>query len=135
MKHRSTSLTLPGFWSPILRINFRLSCHCASIRDSFTEHFKNDLLWLITLRGVKVRESLRNRGYIDNPLCASCPGVESIDHCFRACLRVNAVCVFFLPLLSLLLAQLGGSAIPRQRVAGTRQASFPQPNSKNQFNI
>ena len=106
MKHRSTSLTLPGFWwSPILRIDFRLSCHWASVRDSFAEHFKNDLLWLITLRAVKVRESLSNWGYIDNPLCASCPRVESIDHCFRACLRVNAVCVFFLPLLSLLLAQ------------------------------
>ena len=32
-------------------------------------------------------------------------------------------------------AALGGSAIPRQPVAGTRQASFPQPSSKNQFNI
>ena len=32
-------------------------------------------------------------------------------------------------------ATLGGSAIPRQPVAGTRQASFPQPSSKNQFNI
>ena len=106
MKHRSTSLPLPGFWwSPILRIDFHLSCHWASVRDSFTEHFQNDLLWLITLRAVKVRESLRNWGYIDNPLCASCPRVESIDHCFCACLRINAVCVFFLPLLSLLLAQ------------------------------
>ena len=32
-------------------------------------------------------------------------------------------------------AALGGSAIPRQPVAGTRQASFPQPGFKNQFNI
>ena len=32
-------------------------------------------------------------------------------------------------------ATLGGSAIPRQTVARTRQASFPQPSSKNQFNI
>ena len=31
-------------------------------------------------------------------------------------------------------AALGGSAIPRQPVAGTREASFPQPSSKNQFN-
>ena len=30
---------------------------------------------------------------------------------------------------------LGGSAIPKQPVAGSRQASFPQPSSKNQFNI
>ena len=29
---------------------------------------------------------------------------------------------------------LGGSAILRQPVAGTRQASFSQPGSKNQFN-
>ena len=128
MKHRSTSLTLPGFWwSPILRIDFCLSCHWASVRDSFTEHFKNDLLWLITLRAVKVRESLRNWGYIDNPLCASCPCVESIDHCFRACLRVNAACVFFLPLLSLLLAQpfpLCGASI------FFFQLSFPNDKSR-----
>ena len=32
-------------------------------------------------------------------------------------------------------ATLGGSAIPRQPVAGRREASFPQPSSKNQFNI
>ena len=32
-------------------------------------------------------------------------------------------------------ATLGGSAISRQPVAGTRQASFPRPSSKNQFNI
>lgn len=52
-----------------------------------------------------MRESLRNWGYIDNPLCLSCLRVESIDHCFRACPRVNAVWVFFLPWLSLLLPQ------------------------------
>ena len=27
------------------------------MRDSFTENFKNDLAWLITLRAVKVRHS------------------------------------------------------------------------------
>ena len=32
-------------------------------------------------------------------------------------------------------AALGGSAIPMQAVAGSRQAFFPQPGSKNQFNI
>ena len=32
-------------------------------------------------------------------------------------------------------AALGGSAIPRQPMPGTRQASFAQPGSKNQFNI
>ena len=32
-------------------------------------------------------------------------------------------------------ATLGARAIPRQPVAGTRQASFPQPSSKNRFDI
>ena len=32
-------------------------------------------------------------------------------------------------------AALGGSAIPMKAVAGSRQASFPQPSSKNQCNI
>ena len=49
--------------------------------------------------------SLRNWGYIDNPLCATCSQTESIDHCFRVCPRVNAVWFFFLPLLSSLLSQ------------------------------
>ena len=30
------------------------------MRDFFTENFKNDLAWLISLRAVKVRHSLRN---------------------------------------------------------------------------
>ena len=32
-------------------------------------------------------------------------------------------------------ATLGGSVIPRQPVAGMRQASFPTPGTKNHFNI
>ena len=48
---------------------------------------------------------MRNWGYIDNPLCTPCPRLQSIDLCFHAYPRVNAVWVFFLPLLSLLLAQ------------------------------
>ena len=54
------------------------------MRDSFTENFKNDLAWLITLRSVKVRHSLRNCGYIASDRCASCPQVETIDY-LRLC--------------------------------------------------
>ena len=96
---------LPRFWSPLLSRSFSLPRHWSFVTDSFTENHKSDLSWLITLRAVKVRESLRNWGYIDNPSCATCSQTESIDHCSRACPRVNAVWFFFLPLLSSLLSQ------------------------------
>ena len=41
-----------------------------------------NVAWLITFRAVKVRHSLRNWGYIASARCASCPRVETIDHCF-----------------------------------------------------
>ena len=41
-----------------------MSDHWTKIRDTLTENFKSDLLWLITLRGVQVRDSLQNWGYI-----------------------------------------------------------------------
>ena len=126
-RHRCTLPVLPSFWSPLLSRPFSSSRHWSLVRDAFTENYKNDLLWLITFRAVKVRESLRNWGYLDNPLCASCPRAESIDHCFRACPRVNAVWIFFLPLLSSLLAQpfpLCGAAI------FFFQLSFPDDKSR-----
>lgn len=73
------------------------------MRDSFTENFKNDLAWLITLRSVKVRHSLRNCGYIASARCASCPWVETIDHCFLHCSHVKSVWIHFIPLLSAIL--------------------------------
>ena len=96
---------LPRFCSPLLSRSFSLPRHWSFVTDSFTENHKSDLSWFITLRAVKVRESLRNWGYIDNPSRATCSQTESIDHCFRACPRVNAVWFFFLPLLSSLLSQ------------------------------
>ena len=58
---------------------------------------------MISLRAVKVRDSLRNWGYIVSSRCASCPRVETIDHCFLNCHRGKNVWRFFLPLLSSLL--------------------------------
>ena len=70
------------------------------MRDDFTSNHKNDLAWLITLRGVKVRHSLRNWGYISSPRCASCSRIEMIDHCFLNCPRAKSVWLHSTPLLS-----------------------------------
>ena len=98
-----TSPILHRFWAPFVPHSFSLTVHWQRVRDNFTENFKNDLAWLISLRAVKVRDSLRNWGYIDSSRCASCPRVETIDHCFLNCRRVRPVWLFFLPLLTSLL--------------------------------
>ena len=91
------------FWAPFVPRSFSLTVHWQRVRDNFTENFKNDLAWLISLRAVKVRDSLRNWGYINSSRCASCPRVETIDHCFLNYRRVRPVWLFFLPLLTSLL--------------------------------
>ena len=94
---------LPVQWSRFVSSDFLINRHWSLVRDDFCENFKNDLSWLITLRGVKVRNSLRNWGYIDSSLCASCPRQETIDHCFLFCPRVYRVWTHFSPFLSLIL--------------------------------
>ena len=103
LKELSSPPILPRFWSPLLRPPLDMEEHWALVRDSRTENFKSDLSWLITLKAVKVRESLRNWGYIPSDRCASCPRRETIDHCFLNCSRVKLVWAFFVPLLSALL--------------------------------
>ena len=95
MLHRS--------WAPFVSRTFSLSLHWRRVRDNFTENSKNDLAWMISLRAVKVRDSLRNWGYIASSRCASCPRVETTDHCFLNCHRAKNVWRFFVPLLSSLL--------------------------------
>lgn len=63
-----------------------------------------DLVWLITLRAVKVWDSLRSWGYISTSRCASCSRVETIDHCFLNCWRAKSVWAHFIPLLLALLS-------------------------------
>ena len=94
---------LPYLWTPFVPRTFSLASHWQRVRDSITENFKNDLAWIITLRGVKVRHSLRNLVYISSSRCASCPRTETIDHCFLNCQRVKPVWLFFVPILSTLL--------------------------------
>ena len=43
-------------------IGFNLDRHWSLVRDGFFENFKNDPLWLIVLRAVKVRDSMNNWG-------------------------------------------------------------------------
>ena len=94
----------PALWSGFVPSRFSLSRHWGLIRDSFTENYKNDLAWLITLRAVKVRHSLHTWGYIRSPRCALCARLETIDHCFLACRRVKLVWSRFVPMLSALLS-------------------------------
>ena len=53
----------------------------SSLAATILLNSKNDLASMISLRAVKVRDSLRNWGYITSSGCASCPRVETIDHC------------------------------------------------------
>ena len=80
----------PVLWSGFVPSRFSLSRHWGLIRDSFTENYKNDLAWLITLHAVKVRHSLHTWGYIRSPRCALCARLETIDR--------------FVPMLSALLS-------------------------------
>ena len=96
---------LPRQWSQVIGPGFSLDGHWSLVRDPFTENYKNDVFWLIILRGVKVRDSLFNWGCISSGRCASCPRRETIDHCFLNCLRVKRVWLHFVPALSLLLGR------------------------------
>ena len=76
--------------------------HWGRVRDPLTENYKNDLLWIITLKGVKVRDSLKNWGYIASDRCAYCNRKETIDHCFLNCPRTKGMWSHFVAPLSLL---------------------------------
>ena len=94
---------LPLQWTPFVPRYFLLTSHWQRVRDNLTENYKNDVAWLISLRAVKVRHSLRNWGYIPSVRCASCSRIETIDHCFINCRRVKPVWAHFVPLVSALL--------------------------------
>ena len=103
LKVKSSPPILPLAWSSFLGPGFCMKDHWARVRDPLTENYKNDLSWLITLRAVKVRDSLRRWGYIPSDRCATCNRKETIDHCFLNCPRAKRVWMHFLPVLSALL--------------------------------
>lgn len=51
---------LPRQWARMIGLGFSLDRHWSRFRDAFTENHKNEIFWLITLRGTKVRDSLFN---------------------------------------------------------------------------
>ena len=109
LSKESSPPLLSGHWTPVLGPGFSLSSHWSRVRDDFCENFKDDILWLIVLRGIKVRDSLARWGYISSPSCAFCRRRETIDHCFLNCSRVKCVWLFFSPLISRV---LGGQFAP-----------------------
>ena len=94
---------LPLPWTQVIGPGFSLDVHWSLVRDPFTENFKNDITWLITLRAVNVRDSLHVWGYIPSATCASCPRRETIDDCFLHCPRVKRVWAHFATILSVVL--------------------------------
>ena len=90
-----------GFWGALVRrpIN-RWATVWRKSRLKLIENKKNDILWLIMHRAVRVRYALKTWGYIDNDKCAVCSNVESIEHCFFVCGRARRVWDFFSPHLS-----------------------------------
>ena len=77
-----------------LRARFSFWTPYVSRAYGFSENYKDDLLWLITLRAIKVRDSLHSWGYIALDRCAKCNLKETIDHCLcsvkRVCHRLSA---------------------------------------------
>lgn len=70
----SSPPSLHRAWVPYLGPGFSIRDHWAKVRDSFCDNRLNDLFWLIALRGVKVRDSLYNWGYIPSYKCAMAIG-------------------------------------------------------------
>lgn len=82
LQSNSSAPILSCHWSPFVNPAFQLSEHWSFVRDNFSENHKNDLLWLILLHAVKVRDSLKNWGVIGSGVCACCPRLETTAHCF-----------------------------------------------------
>ena len=94
----------PVYWRSAITHDLPIKRHWSLVRDHFTENYKNDIAWLITLRGTKIRDSLKSWGYIATDSCAYCQHKETIDHCFLNCPRAKRVWSLFSPTLSALLA-------------------------------
>ena len=91
---------LPRQWPQMIGPGFSIDRNWSRVRDAFTENYKNDILWLITLQGTKDRDSLFNWGCISSRICASCNRRKTIDHCFLYCTSVKNIWFHFSPLLT-----------------------------------
>ena len=93
-----------GFWGSVVgRPINRWAWVWRKSRFKLVENRKNDLIWLLIHRVVRVRYALKSWGYIDNDKCAICCRVETIEHCFLECPRVVKLWRHFSPVFSKLL--------------------------------
>ena len=100
LKERCTPISLTLHWPEVSSSNFSSKLFWARTRDKITENVKNDLIWLIVLRGIKVREHMHRWGYIRSAKCAICQRTESMTHCFLTCPRVKEVWAHYNQLIS-----------------------------------
>ena len=92
-----------GFWGSVVgRPINRWAWVWRKSRLKIIENKKNDLMWLLIHKAIRVRYALKTWGYIDSDKCAVCNRIESIDHCFLKCPRVVKVWNHFLPALNAL---------------------------------
>ena len=92
-----------GFWGSVVgRPINRWAWVWRKSRFKVIENRKNDLIWLLIHRVIRVRHALEIWGYIDTDKCAICNRVETIEHCFLECPRVVKLWDHFSPVLSIL---------------------------------
>ena len=83
-----------GFWGSVVNhpIN-RWASVCRKSRLKLIENKKNDLIWLLINRVVRVHYALKSWKIIENDKCTVCNQRETIEHCFIECQRVVRVCI------------------------------------------
>ena len=117
-----------GFWEAAVgRPINRWAWVWRKSRYKFNENKKNDLLWQIIHRAIRVRYSLRIWGYTNNDKCAICSLTETIEHCFLECSRAVAIWNIFSPHIS----QLANSTF----TIATRTIFFPLDESFSSPNV
>ena len=93
-----------GFWGSVVgRPINRWAWVWRKSRLKVVENRKNDLIWLIIHRVIRVRYALKSWGIIDSDKCAVCNRTETVEHCFLECPRVVKLWDHFSPFLSILL--------------------------------
>ena len=93
-----------GFWGSVVgRPINRWAWVWRKSRFKLVENRKNDLIWLLIHRAIRVRYSLKVWGYIVNDKCAICNRIETIEHCFLECPRVVKLWDHFSPVLSIVI--------------------------------
>ena len=66
LKDQTTLRPLTIIWPSLSGYHFSTSDFWLRARDEITENFKKDLIWLIALGGIKVRDLMKKGGYINS---------------------------------------------------------------------